>query len=43
MPESQYRKTRSACREHVKKNFTVERMVDEYEKVYEEIINKKTS
>jgi len=40
MPEDQYRKMRRACREHVEKNFTVERMVDEYEKVYEEILNK---
>jgi glycosyltransferase involved in cell wall biosynthesis len=43
MPEDQYRKMRKACREHVEKNFTVERMVDDYEKVYEEILNKKTS
>jgi len=40
MPEEQYRKMRKACREHVEKNFTVERMVDEYEKVYYEILNK---
>jgi glycosyltransferase involved in cell wall biosynthesis len=41
MPEDQYRKMRRACREHVEKNFTVERMVDEYEKVYEEIISQR--
>ena len=41
MPEEQYRKMRRACREHVEKNFTVERMVDEYEKVYEEIISQR--
>jgi glycosyltransferase involved in cell wall biosynthesis len=34
---------RKACREHVEKNFTVEKMVDEYEKIYKEILNKKTS
>ena len=43
MPEEQYRKMRKACREHVEKNFTVEKMVDEYEKIYKEILNKKTS
>jgi glycosyltransferase involved in cell wall biosynthesis len=43
MPEDQYRKMRKACREHVEKNFTVEKMVDAYEKVYKEILNKKTS
>jgi len=31
---------RLACRAHVEKNFTVERMVNEYEKLYEQIINK---
>jgi glycosyltransferase involved in cell wall biosynthesis len=41
MPEDQYRKMRKACREHVEKNFTVEKMVDEYEKVYEEIISQR--
>jgi glycosyltransferase involved in cell wall biosynthesis len=39
MPEEQYKAMRKACREHVEKNFTVERMVDEYEKVYQNIIN----
>jgi len=41
MPEDQYRKMRKACREHVEKNFTVEKMVDAYEKVYEEIISQR--
>lgn len=41
MPEEKYRQMRRACRAHVEKHFTVERMVDEYEKVYEEIISKK--
>lgn len=31
---------RAECRKHVEKNFTIEKMVDEYEKVYEKIINK---
>ncbi|MGB9609295.1 MAG: glycosyltransferase [Minisyncoccia bacterium] len=39
MPEEQYRQMRRACRAHVEKNFTVERMVDEYEKVYEQILS----
>ncbi len=29
-----------ACRAHVEKNFTIERMVDEYEKLYKEIVEK---
>lgn len=40
MPEEQYKQMRKNCRAHVEKNFTVERMVDEYEKVYEEILSK---
>jgi glycosyltransferase involved in cell wall biosynthesis len=40
MPEEQYRQMRLACRAHVEKNFTVERMVDQYEEVYKEVINK---
>lgn len=41
MPEDQYREMRKACRAHVEKNFTVERMVDKYEKVYEEVLSLK--
>ena len=33
---------RFECRKHVKEKFTVERMVDEYEELYREIISKKT-
>lgn len=40
MPEDKYKAMRFACRTHVEKNFTVERMVDEYEKLYEQIVNK---
>lgn len=38
LPEKQYQEMRYACRKHVEKHFTVERMVDEYEKVYEKVI-----
>ncbi|MCS6956706.1 MAG: glycosyltransferase [Patescibacteria group bacterium] len=41
MPEKQYLEMRRACRAHVEKHFTVERMVDDYEKVYQEILSKK--
>ncbi len=40
MPKNEYLKMRYACREHVEKNFTAEKMVDEYEKVYQEILAK---
>lgn len=39
MPEEQYRQMRRNCRTHVEKNFTVERMVGEYEKVYNQILS----
>jgi len=38
MPEDKYREMRRACRAHVEKNFTVERMVDNYEKVYRQVL-----
>lgn len=41
MPEAEYKKMRIACRQHVEKNFTVERMVDDYIKIYEKILSKK--
>jgi glycosyltransferase involved in cell wall biosynthesis len=37
MPEEQYKQMRRNCRSHVEKNFAVERMVDNYEKVYYDI------
>ncbi|MCX6806606.1 MAG: glycosyltransferase family 4 protein [Candidatus Berkelbacteria bacterium] len=40
MPENEYQAMRKACREHVEKNFTVEKMVDGYEKVYEEVLRR---
>lgn len=42
MPEDQYRQMRKNCRAHVEKHFTVERMVNEYEKVYKQILNVKS-
>jgi glycosyltransferase involved in cell wall biosynthesis len=38
MPEDKYRAMRRACRQHVEENFTVEKMVDGYERVYEKVI-----
>ncbi len=38
MTEKQYKQMRKNCRAHVEKNFTVERMVDEYEKVYQKLL-----
>lgn len=39
MPENQYRQMRKNCRAHVEKNFTVDKMVNEYEKVYQQILS----
>lgn len=39
MPEEKYKQMRRACREHVERNFTVEKMVDGYERVYERVIH----
>ncbi|HPM27632.1 MAG TPA: glycosyltransferase [bacterium] len=41
MPQDQYGVMRRRCREHIKHNFTVEKMVDGYERVYEKIIKSK--
>jgi len=41
MSEKEYAKMRRNCREHIEKNFTIQRMIDEYEKIYYKIINKK--
>ena len=38
MPKNKYIKMRHACRRHVEKNFTIEKMVDNYEKVYYKIV-----
>ncbi len=39
MSSDQYLQMRQNCRKHVEENFTIERMVDEYEKVYQKITN----
>lgn len=38
MPEDEYQKMRENCRKHVEENFTLEKMVENYEKVYEKVI-----
>jgi len=38
MPETEYRKMRYNCRKHVEENFTIEKMVDGYEKVFYKIL-----
>lgn len=40
LPESDYRQMRKNCRSHVEKNFTVHKMVDDYEKIYYSLLNK---
>ncbi len=40
MPESEYQKMRYNCRKHIEENFTIEKMIDVYEKVYYEILKK---
>lgn len=40
MPEDAYRQMRLACREHIEQYFTVERMVEEYEEVYRDVLAK---
>ncbi len=40
MPENEYKAMRRACRKHIEDNFSVEKMVDEYEKVYKQILTK---
>lgn len=34
-----YQEMRKACREHIEKNFTVEKMIDQYEEVYRKILS----
>lgn len=41
MPQEKYLQMRKNCRDRVEKNFTVEKMVNEYEKVYEKILSSK--
>jgi glycosyltransferase involved in cell wall biosynthesis len=38
LSDDEYLKIRKNCRKHVEENFTFNKMVDEYEKVYKEVI-----
>ncbi len=38
MPEDEYRQMRQNCRKHIEDNFTIEKMVNNYEQVYKEIL-----
>lgn len=38
MPKNEYKNMRRYCRAHVEKNFTVEKMVSGYEKVYQKVL-----
>lgn len=38
MPKTQYQEMRKNCRKQVEKNFTVEKMVDDYGRIYQEVI-----
>lgn len=40
MPETEYKKMRYNCRKHVEKNFSLEKMTSEYEKIYYRILKK---
>jgi len=40
MPQEQYHQMRKNCRLHIERHFTTEKMVNNYEKVYREIIDK---
>lgn len=40
MPDREYQEMRRACREHVEQNFSMERMVENYEKLYHDIASK---
>jgi glycosyltransferase involved in cell wall biosynthesis len=39
MPPEEYKKMRISCRKRVEENFTVGKMIDEYENVYKKILN----
>lgn len=39
MPEEKYQAMRKECRQHVEENFSVKKMVDGYEKVYQEVMD----
>jgi len=42
LPEDKYREMRKACRIHVENNFTVNKMVEGYEKVYKQVLSLKS-
>lgn len=42
MTEQEYKTMRKACRNHVEENFTVQKMVDNYEETYKKILSSKS-
>lgn len=40
MPDAEYLEMRKASRIHVEENFTLEKMVSSYEKIYQEVVNR---
>ncbi|NQU77148.1 glycosyltransferase family 4 protein [Candidatus Falkowbacteria bacterium] len=40
MPKEKYLEMRHACRKHVEENFTIEKMIDNYEKAYYQMVKK---
>lgn len=38
MPDNEYQEMRRRCREHIEKQFTIQKMLDEYEKLFEKIL-----
>lgn len=38
MPKEEYKQMRRNCRKHIEDNFTIEKMVDNYEKVYAKVL-----
>jgi glycosyltransferase involved in cell wall biosynthesis len=42
MPQERYKEMRQACRAHVEKFFTVRRMAEQYEKVYEKVLSSRS-
>jgi glycosyltransferase involved in cell wall biosynthesis len=43
MPEEKYRAMRHACRAHVEDNFNIEKMIENYEQLYYEILKKQVN
>jgi glycosyltransferase involved in cell wall biosynthesis len=39
MPQEQYHQMRRNCRAHVEKRFTIERMIEEYVRIYYQILD----